>query len=342
MNEYFEIQFRRKGKRLNVKRQLPNRSIELDEPDPIARRFSIGLTARDEITQYRMRRIRQLRGWAAGEFRLKLTAEGGTLRLRGDDPEALPEGRYALTIDLEEARTKPQKRIAQLDEHGACEFPVDVETDDRLVHVNLENCDASIKRVLDASVLDGESGVDWLEEDDVRPSRKACLLNLLASLRVRPTVADPLIAHVQKIYSCSNDRVYARAQINLLDHLEALARHETKPFYREGRPTADIHKKLVASIPAHEQHLFSTDRLVSFRGEGAPSLQTVVAAPEAGRTFVYAEFDLDLGIALQDVVGFLVHMGELLDGKPTSHLDLRRKLVSAKAKTREFVYYTVA
>ena len=50
MNKYFEIQFRRKGKLVKVKRQLPNRSIELDEPDPIERRFSIGFAARDDIT----------------------------------------------------------------------------------------------------------------------------------------------------------------------------------------------------------------------------------------------------------------------------------------------------
>jgi hypothetical protein len=42
---------------------------------------------------------------------------------------------------------------------------------------------------------------------------------------------------------------------------------------------------------------------------------------------------------LQDVVGFFVHMGELLDGKPTNHLDLRKKL--AKTKAGDFLYYRV-
>jgi hypothetical protein len=342
MNEYFEIQFRRKGKLLKVKRQLPNRSIELDEPDPIERRFSIGFAARDHITEYRMRRIRQLRGWASNEFRLKVSAEGGSLVVRGDDPEALPEGRYRLTIDLDEAKARPQNQIAELDENGFCEFPVDIETDDRGVDVDLDGCDGSIKRVLDASVIDGLAAIEWLEAADIRPTRKACVLNVLASLRARPVLAEPLIAHVLGLYWASSDRVYAHADLELLTQLEALAKHETRPFYREGRPTAEIHQRLLTSIPLGEQPLFSVDRLVCFRGDGSPSLQTVIAEPAPGHPFVYAEFDLDLGNALQDVVGFIVHMGELMDGKPTNHLDLRRTLTKTNAKTRDFIYYAIA
>ena len=56
--------------------------------------------------------------------------------------------------------------------------------------------------------------------------------------------------------------------------------------------------------------------LLSFRGEGAPSLQIVIA-----------------------IVGFVVHMGELLSGKATCHLDLRKRL--AKTTARDFLYYKV-
>jgi hypothetical protein len=79
--------------------------------------------------------------------------------------------------------------------------------------------------------------------------------------------------------------------------------------------------------------------LSSFRGEGRPSMQAVVAIPPADLPHTYAEFDLDLGNPLQDVLGFFVHMGELLDGKPTNHLDMRKVL--AKAKASDFLYYTV-
>jgi len=40
-------------------------------------------------------------------------------------------------------------------------------------------------------------------------------------------------------------------------------------------------------------------------------LQAVVAEPPAGCDFTFADIDLDLGNPLQDVVGFVVHMGEL-------------------------------
>ena len=341
MNEYIEIQFRRKGKPLKVKRQLPDGSIELDEADPIERRVTIGFSARDEITRYRMRRIQQLRDWAPGEFRLKVRAEGGTLVLRGEDQDALPEGRYRLSLDLEEAKAKPMKPFVELDENGACEFPVDIKTDDRGVDVDLASGDEQILRVLEASDFDDLDGPEWLEDADIRPTRKACLLNLVASLRVRPALSIPLIRHVQRFYWASNDRAYARADATLLDHLEELAKRPDKPFYREGVPKSDVHKKLITSIPSNDRALFAPDRLVSFRGEGSPSLQTVVAAPLPGHAFVYAEFDLDLGNALQDIAGFVVHMGELMDGKPTNHLDLRKKLVSKNAKTKDYIYYSV-
>jgi hypothetical protein len=53
-----------------------------------------------------------------------------------------------------------------------------------------------------------------------------------------------------------------------------------------------------------------------------------------------AEFDLDLGNALQDLEGFVVHMIELADGKPTDHLDMRKTL--AKTAARVFLYYDIA
>ena len=35
-----------------------------------------------------------------------------------------------------------------------------------------------------------------------------------------------------------------------------------------------------------------------------------------------------------------LHVGELLDGKPTNHLDLRKNL--AKGKAKPYLYYTVS
>jgi hypothetical protein len=340
MNEYIEIQFRKKGKPLRVKRQVPG-GIELDEPDPLQRTVYVAFDAANEITRYRMRRVRQLQGWGPAEFKLTRSVEDGTIVLRGVEPLALPQGRYSLRVRLQEARTRESRKTVDVPEDGHGVFVVEVETDDRQVAVDLHDCDAAIHRVLAASRLDDQDALSWLE-DDWRPTRKACLLNLLASLRVRPGVTTPLIQGVEHFFWITHDRAYARVDRGLLAQLEALALHERQPFYREGRPKAPIHLRLLEELPEPPEvrALFDPKGLVSFRGEGRPSLQTVVAEPPPGFSYTYAEFDLDLGNPLQDVVGVVVHMGELLDGKPTNHLDMRKAL--AKTKARDFLYYTLS
>jgi hypothetical protein len=298
---------------------------------------SIGFDAANEITEYRVRRVRQLQGWDPGQFKLHIGVEDGSLVLRGVDQLALPQGRYALRLRLEEAKTRQQTRTVDIDENGHAVSVVDVETDDRDVAVEL-GTDEDINRVLDDSSFDGEGAVEWLE-GDWRPAKKACLLNLLASLRVRPTLSAPLIRHVQSFYQIGTERAYAKVDRAFLTRLEELASDPKKPFYREGRPKDSMHKKLIESIPKEIRPLFSPDRLLSFRGEKGPSLQAVVAEPPAGYDFTFTDIDLDLGNPLQDVVGFAVHMGELMGGDPTNHLDLRKKL--AKTAAGHFLYYTL-
>ncbi len=337
MNEYIEVMFRRNGRPLRIKRQVPD-GIELDEPDPIQRTVSIGFDAANEITEYRVRRVRQLQGWDPGQFKLLVSAEDGSLVLRGVDQLALPQGRYTVRVRLEEAKTREQTRTVNIDENSHAVSVVDVETDDREVAVDLVGADEDITRVLDDSSFDGEGAVAWLEGDS-RPAKKACLLNLVASLRVRPTLSAPLIEHVQGFYQIGTERAYAKVDREFLTRLDELANDPKKPFYREGRPVDSMHKKLIESIPKDIRPLFSPDRLLSFRGEGSPSLQAVVAEPPAGYAFTFADIDLDLGNPLQDVVGFVVHMGELVGGDPTNHLDLRKKL--AKTPAGDFLYYKV-
>lgn len=336
MNEYIEVRFRRNGRPLRIKRQVPE-GIELDEPDPIQRAVAIGFDAANEITEYRVRRVRQLQDWGPGQFKLLISVEDGSLVLRGVDQLALPQGRYTVRVRLEEARTREQTRTVSIDENDHAVSVVDVETDDRDVNVELGS-DEHITRVLNDSSFDGEGAVDWLD-GDCRPAKKACLLNLLASLRVRPTLAAPLIEHVQSFHQIGTERGYARVDPEFLTRLNELANDPNKPFYREGRPKSSIHKKLIASIPKEIRDLFSPDRLLSFRGEKSPSLQAVVAEAPAGYAFTFADIDLDLANPLQDVVGFVVHMGELIGGDPTNHLDLRKKL--AKTPAGAFLYYKV-
>jgi len=337
MNEHIEVRFVRKsGARLRVARQTPD-GIEFEESDPIERTVGIQLKGRGAATQERMRRIAQVKGWQLGEFRLSVSVERGNLLLRGEDPDSLPQGLYDLRVQLEEAKTVQETRAVKVPQDGGDALTVAIVTDDRTLAVDLTSCDNNIQRVLADSTIDGLVGANWVKTASRRPARRACLLNLLASLRSRPALFDVLIDQVQHVYHVSNDRAFAKVDRKMLPRLEDLAKDPKRPFYREGKPKAKIHGRLLDSIPADEREGFKG--LLSFRGEGGPSLQMVLAVPPTGSPHTYAEFDLDLGNALQDLLGFVVHMGELLDGKSTNHLDLRKKL--AKTKAGQFLYYQV-
>ena len=143
------------------------------------------------------------------------------------------------------------------------------------------------------------------------------------------------------IFWIGNDRLYAKVDRQLPAMLETLALDPKKPFCREGRPKSDVHLQLLDAIRESPEvkRLFMPEGLRSFRNEGRPSLQVVIAEPPAGLGHTYAEFDLDLRNPLQDVVGFVVHMGELLNSTVTNHLDLRRTL--AKSVAGPFLYYSI-
>jgi hypothetical protein len=338
MNEYIEVRFRRNGKPFPLKRQLTG-GIEFDEPDPLERTVGITFDAASAATAERMNSIRRIQGWDPGQFKLQVAVEDGALVVRGVNEHALPEGLYKLKVEIEEARTPGKFTVADVEHDSHAEITIDVQLDERGVRVDLDGCDPDIQQLIDRSVIDEQAGTDWLEDTSHRPTRQACLLNLLASLRTRPTKSSPLVRLVHDIYYVGNDRLYAKVDRSLLDTLQALSNDATKPFYAEGTPHAAIHGRLLSGIPEPPEVRSRFTALSSFRGEGRPSMQAVVAIPPPDLTHTYAEFDIDLGYPLQDVVGFFVHMGVLLDGKPTNHLDMRKVL--AKSRAADFLYYTV-
>jgi hypothetical protein len=338
VNEFIEIQFKKNDKRLRVRRQLPG-GIEFEEDDPLERTVGIEFSPRNEITGIRMDSVRRIQGWQPGEFKLNLSVANGSILLRGVNEHALPEGRYAVRTQIEEAMT-PQLQTAVVDHDGFAVVTINVQMDDRDVAVDLTDADADIMAVLDRSQVNGVTAVDWLEDTTRRPTRQACLLNLMASLRTRPTQAAPLIRLIHDVFMVSNDRIYAKVDRQLLQSLQTLADDPKRPFFAEGTPHAPIHGRLLTEMPEPPDVKARFKNLLSFRAEGRPSLQAVVAVPPADLPHTYAEFDLDLGNPLQDVAGFFVHMGELLDGKPTNHIDLRKPL--AKSPAAEFLYYAIA
>jgi len=338
VNEFIEIRFRRNGKPFPLKRQLAG-GIEFDEPDPIERTVGITFHAASPATRERMNSIRRIQGWDPGQFKLNVAVEDGALVLRGVNQHALPEGLYKMKVEIEEARTPRKFTIADVEHDSHAEVHIDLQLDERGVKVDLDDCDSDIRQLLDRSVIDDVAAATWLEDEGRRPTRQACLLNVLASLRTRPTNRAPLVQLVREVYYVGNDRVYAKVDRSLVDVLQTLSNDPAKPFYAEGTPRAAVHGRLLSGLPEPPEVKARFATLSSFRGEGRPSMQAVVAIPPPDLPHTYAEFDLDLGNPLQDVLGFFVHMGELLDGKPTNHLDMRKVL--AKARASDFLYYTV-
>jgi hypothetical protein len=337
MNEFIEVQFRRNQKRLRVKRQRPG-GIEFDEPDPLERTVGIQFGARNEATRMRMNSIRRIQGWPPGEFRLNMSVEHGSILLRGVNEHALPEGRYGIRLQVEEART-PRRAIAEVRHDESAVVIINVQTDDRAIDVDLTDADQRIVAVLERSRIDGVAALDWVTDDNRRSTRRACLLNLVACLRTRPAPGEPLLDLLHHVFVVANDRIYAKVDRKLLTTLQRLADDPDRPFFAEGKPHAAIHGRLLTEMPEPAEIKSRFTALTSFRAEGKPSMQAVVAVPPPDLPHTYAEFDLDLGNPLQDVVGFFVHVGELLDGKPTNHLDMRAPL--AKGKTADFLHYTV-
>jgi hypothetical protein len=338
MNEFIEVRFQKDGRRLRVKRQLPG-GIEFDESDAFERTVGIAFDARSEATRERMNSIRRVQGWDPGQFKLNVSVEDGSLILRGVSPHALPEGLYRMRFEVEEASTVGGFRPVDVDTDEGTVVKVDIEMDDRTIEVDLADCDSQIEGVLARSTIDGLAAADWVRDDDHRPARRACLLNLLANLRSRPSLSTPLVSLIHDVFLAANDRIYAKVDRTLLDTLNTLVADPNKPFFAEGKPHAPIHGRLLSGIPEPIDIRARFKDLLSFRGEGRPSMQVVVAVPPPDLPHTYVDFDLDLGNPLQDILGFVVHMGELLSGNPTNHLDLRKTL--GKTKAAPFLYYKV-
>jgi len=345
VNEGFRVRLRRGSQTWPIA-TLSNDGIVLsNERDAFPRSVTLEFDARNEITAYRMNNVRELKGWPPAQFNLKAMLIDGMIAFAGEDANALPPGGYWLWLEITDLDVAGGTINVDIDENepGAL-VTVDVRPDSRTISLttDIDEFDSEILRVLQApaSALDGMAIDAWLESANPRPSRKACLLNVMAKLRTVPTPADSLITTVNSIFFAGTERVYGQVDPALFLRLQALANDPEKPFYYEGNPSSATHLKLLDRIEAGGLGHPSAYALHSFSQEGRTCMQVVVATPSVAPAPFCADFDIDLGNPLQDVDGFITHLGELAFGGETDHLDLRRKL--AKGAMKPFLYYTVA
>ncbi len=344
MNEGFQIRLRRNGRTWPIDTFNRDGIVLNNERDAFPRSVTVEFDARSDITAYRMNRVRQLMGWQALQFDLRESLTDGQLRFTGADRNSLPAGAYWVRVDIGDLKTPGGRLPVDIEENEAdAQVDVDVQPDPRTIGLTTEfdQFDPDILRVLQApeSILDDLTVDEWLTSADPRPNRQACLLNLMAKLRTVPRPNAPLITDVQNVFFAGTERVYSQVNAGLFARLQTLANDDSKPFYSEGNPASPTHLKLLDHIEANGWGRRQDYTLHSFRQEGRPSMQVVVATPSVAPAPFCADFDIDLGNPLQDVKGFVIHLGELALGGDTDHLDLHDTL--AKGATKEFLYYTV-
>ena len=343
MNEAFQLRLRRNGRTWPIDAFSGDGIVLNNERDAFPRSVTVEFDARSEVTRYRMNRIRQLKGWRGWQFNLKVTLVDGMLTFAGDDQDSLPGGAYWLRVSIADLETPSGRlKVDIADGQPDARVDVDVAADPRSIRVRtFGDFDPQILAVLQApgSSLDGQPIDTWLASAGTRPNRKACLLNLMAKLRTVPQPTAPLITDVRNIFFCGTERVYGQVNPNLSTRLQALADDPGQPFYAEGDPTSPTHLKLLDHIESRGWGNREDYTLRSFRQEGRTCMQVVVATPAVGSGPFCADFDIDLGNPLEDVDGFVVHMGELALGGDTDHLELHDAL--AKGAMKDFLYYTV-
>src|SRR6185295_1009494 len=227
MNEAFQLRLRRNGRTWPIDTFGADGIVLNGERDAFPRTITVEFDARSEVTRYRMNRVRQLKGWRAWQFDLKVTLADGLLSFAGDDGNALPAGAYWLRVSIADLKTPAGRLKLDIDEDQPdARVDVDVSPDARTVKLRaFGDFDDQILRVLEApdSALDDLPIEKWLASANTRPNRKACLLNLMAKLRTAPDVKSPLIGEVRNVSFAGTERVYGQVTAAMYTKLRALA-----------------------------------------------------------------------------------------------------------------------
>jgi hypothetical protein len=341
MNERIRIEFEMDGQPLPIESLDANGVRFEQELDCWPRTLMLEFDGNNEVTRTRMNWVRDRWGWNPGVFNLNVSLDDGALLIRGADERSLPGGAYWLLVQVDSLVIRGGTQTVTVDDDKETTLTLQVSEDPRRVRLDtpVPAWDGMIRDTLlrSGQTFDGGSFADWVASNNPRESRKACLMNLMAKLRTLPNPDEPFLAHVRRIFLTDVERIYVEVDDEILRDLRRLSAEDDRPFYDEGKPNSPTHLRLLTRAGA------TGYELQSFRQDGRNSMQVVVAYPPgapAGARY-YADVDIDLGNPLRDIEGFVIHMGELLSGQTTDHLELRDALASARQPTASFIYYGV-
>jgi hypothetical protein len=270
---------------------------------------------------------------ANGDHRFTVTVVNGALSFTTVNPNRIPTGTYDYRLRIADLDLENGEGRVELRENDApADIQINVGVERRIVELaeTIHSDEPIADLVNGTSLIDGKRIIDWLNDDAPRPKRKACLLNILARLRIAPTEEVPLVNFLQNIFLADVSRIYAKVDPNLFSQLQELDQDPLQPFSLDHGPLDPVHQKLLDRIPQEDQDVTEGYRkgMKSFRQDSQPSLQCVVFPPpddKPGRG-CYADIDIDLGNPKRDVAGFFIHLGELIDEGKTDHIKLNKRL----------------
>lgn len=304
----------------------PGQGLRLaDEPGAPPRRTTVELRPRDATAELSLR-------LAGGVLPLAATVRDGALRV-----ESVPAGRLRggfwlrLRVDDLQIAGGRWSRVV-LDDTGQGRATLAARP--RALEVlPAERLDPLVRAVLDGpSRVDGLPPEQWLREPLRQPKRRACLLNLLAVLRAIDLFGRPAVTTLQELLHVATDHLQARASAELYWLVSEAARLPDSPARQRVFDDFGIHSSHKRALErlARELGLPAPASFESFRFEGRPSLQIVFAIPPGAADSHLVDLDLDLGNPRQDLLGLVVHFGELFD-EGLDHVALRRKLARGPA-----------
>jgi hypothetical protein len=332
--EAFEFAFERRGKDLPVTGLKPNEGIVLDDETsawPLG--VALQLTPISSGTRVRWENIQRQQGWiGARTFGLSMSARNGRLRFEGIKPKLLPEGTYQVSIFLGGYRFHSRVYEFTIPKDGTAVIVAQDNPDKRRVVIDrkIEDFDEATFAIVDASSIDGIGLAEWLRQDHRRDSRKACILNILAKLRTPIAGKPPLSKGVKRLIFADVDRVYAELEPRFVHRIML-----PDAGFEEDPVIHSTHLRLLHFVPNG-----TASQLHSVR-EHVPtlSMQLTMAIPDDGDAPQYADIDIDLGNPFTTPLGFVIHLGELIDPGKTDHLGLRKRLQGTACN--DFLYYKI-
>ncbi|HYI93426.1 MAG TPA: hypothetical protein VEX68_07775 [Bryobacteraceae bacterium] len=332
--EAFEFVFERRGKTLAVTGLKPNEGIVLDgETSAWPLGVALQLAPISAGTRVRWENIQRQQGWiGARTFGLSMSIRNGRLRCEGIKPKLLPEGTYQVSIFLGGYRFHTKVYEFTIPKDDTAVIVVQEKPDRRRVQLDraISDFDASTRNIVEASVIDGIGLADWLGKEDRRDARKACVLNVLAKLRTPIAGKAPLSDGVKRLIFADVDRVYAELEPKFVNRIML-----PDGGFDEDAVIHSTHLRLLQFVPnGLASHLHSVRERVA-----KLSMQLTLAIPDDGEAPQYADIDIDLGNPFVTPLGFVVHLGELIDSGKTDHLGLRKKLQDTASS--DFLYYRI-